>query len=93
MPVQLPVHFLQVAVEGPKFRIFRFGLSFSNIPIFYGNGMFHGKLASRSVYRDPGINREFVVVAGSAGPQDEMNTKGVVLFHTISFLRYQSLFA
>ena len=93
MPVQLPVHFLQVTVEGPKFRIFRFGGSFAEIPIDLGKGLFHGKLAASCIYDDPGINGEFVVVAGPAGPQDEMNTKGVVLFHTISFLRYQSLFA
>ena len=93
MPVQLSVHFLQVTVERPKFRIFRFGGSFAKIPIGFGKGLFHGKLASCRIYNDSGINGEFVVVAGPAGPQDEMNTKGVVLFHTNSFLRYQSLFA
>ena len=93
MPVQLPVHFLQVTVERPKFRVFRFGGSFAEIPIDLGKGLFHGKLAASCIYDDPGINGEFVVVARSAGPQDEMNTEGVVTFHTISFLRYQSLFA
>jgi hypothetical protein len=72
---------------------FRFGLSFAKIPIGFGNKLLHGKLASCCVYNDPGINGEFVIVAGPAGPQDEMNTKGVVTFHPISFLRYQSLFA
>jgi len=76
-----------------ELRIFRFGLSFAKIPIGFENRVLHGKLGSGSIYNDPGVNWKFVVVASPAGPQDEMNTKGVVTFHTISFLRYQWLFA
>jgi hypothetical protein len=71
----------------------QFGFFFANIPIFLGNGLFHGKFANRSINRDPGVNREFVIVASSACAQDEMNAEGVVAFHTIIFLRYQSFFA
>ena len=85
MPVQLPVHFLQVTVERPKFSVFWFGGFFAEIPIGLGKGLFHGKLAPSCIYDDPGINGEFVVFGRSAGPHDEMNTKGVVTFHTHYF--------
>jgi len=78
VPVYLPLHFLHITVEGPELSVSGFGLSFAKIPISFGKGLFHGKLASCRIYNDPGINGEFVVVAGPAGPQDEMNTEGVV---------------
>jgi hypothetical protein len=93
VPGQLSLGFLPITVEGSQVGIFRFCLPLADIPIFLGNELFHGKFADPPIYRDPGINREFLVVASSACAQNEMNAEGVVTFHTVIFLRYQSFFA